>query len=507
MAGITVLLILVAGASFGTTIYLYQKLKTIQEQKPEQLSELEAIEKASSIAKEKILEAEKKASQIERDAQSATDKAKHKLRQQERDLTKKEEKLAQKSMEIDEKYDLLDKKEKEIDAIRNEAKSHQDKLKKEIERVANLSEREARELLEERISGDIQTWVSKQVKDAETELKKRKVLKAQEILSTALLNASVEYTAETTTTTVEIGDESMKGRIIGKEGRNIRTFQDRTGVDLIMDESPTQVTISSFDPIRREVGALALKRLIKDGKIHPASIEETIERVKKDLLKEIKKTGEEIAFETGFNDLSPELIMLLGRFKYRYSKGLNLIKHTLEVVKLSEILAKELGANKEKAKLAALLHDIGKVQPEDGKQYFEVTVEIADKYIKDQDVINALKAQNPDFESNDIIGQIIEIADTISTTRPGAQKSNYEEYIRRLRSIEDVANSEPGVKQTFALKAGKDVKVLVEPKGVPSEELKALAFKIAKNIEETQSVGGPVKVTVLREYRTSAEAS
>jgi ribonucrease Y len=321
-----------------------------------------------------------------------------------------------------------------------------------------------------------------------------------------MLNSATDYVVETTTTTFTIEDEALKGKIIGKDGRNIRTFEKLTGVDVIIDEAPNQVTLSCFDPIRREVGALALKKLLADGRVHPGAIEDAVDKVKKDVLKVIKKTGEDIAYETGFNNLPNEIIMLLGRFKYRFSYGQNLVKHTLEMVKIGEALALELGADVQVSKLACLLHDLGKVAPEEGKQHHHISADIARKYFKDPKLINAIEAHHFDIDSKYIEAEIVRIADAISGARPGARRDSYEEYVKRIRALEDIAHKHKGVKEAFAIHAGREVRVIVKPDETSDEDAKVMAYKIAREIEETQSYPGVIKVNVIRELRATEEA-
>jgi ribonuclease Y len=353
----------------------------------------------------------------------------------------------------------------------------------------------------------MQDWYAKRIREAEDQVKMSSDEISKEILVETMVNSATDYVVETTTTTFTIDDEAMKGKIIGKDGRNIRTFEKLTGVDLIVDEAPNQVTLSCFDPIRREVGALALKKLLEDGRVHPGSIEETVEKVKKDVLKVIKKTGEDIAYETGFNNLPSEIIMLLGRFKYRFSFGQNLVKHTLEMVKIGESLAIEMGADVETTKLACLLHDIGKVAPEEGKQHHHISGEIARKYFKNNDrLFNAIEAHHYDIESKYIEAELVRIADAISGARPGARRDSYEEYIKRVRALEDIARKHGGVKEAYAIHAGREVRVIVKPEEVNDEDTKVMAHKIAKEIEETQNYPGVIKVNVIRELRATEEA-
>ncbi len=497
---IEVVLLIGLLGSVGVAAYLYKDIKQLKakagqlkSQKP--LSELEAIEKASEIAKNKILEAEETASKL-----------RMQLKEQERILDERENKLLSRGKSLDSRFDDLDKKEKALESERSKIKELNDQLSTQLEKIAQLTKDEAVALLKKQAEVELTDWMARKIKESEQQIQLDVDEKSKEILVETMLNSAVDYVAETTTTTIEIPDESLKSRIIGKSGRNVRTFEKLTGVDIIIDESPTEVTISCFDPIRREVAAIALNKLVKTGKINPASIEETIDKVKKELLKEIRKTGEMMAYEAGFTDLPNELIMLLGRFKYRFSYGQNLVKHTLEMVKIGETLAKELGADVKISKMACLFHDLGKVAPEEGKQHHHISAEIVGKYYKDERLINAIDAHHFDVEAKFIEAEIVRIADAISGSRPGARVDSYEDYIKRIRALEDIAIKHSGVKQAFAIQAGREVRVIVEPDQVSDEDTKVMAYKIAKEIEETQTYPGVIKVNVIREYRIIEEA-
>ncbi len=470
------------------------------------MSEEEAIEKASRIAKDKIIEAEKKALDIESKAQASLNSVRQHLQSQEKLLNDREKNLIERNSAIENKLDQLDKKEEEILKAKEEVEAKKNDLIKEIEAVAKMTREEAETKLKSQLEIQLSDWTAKKIREAETLISAKVDDQAKDMLVEAMASAATDYVAETTTTTITIDDETLKSKIIGKQGRNIRTFEKLTGVDLIVDETPNQVTISCFDPIRREVAALTLNKLLADGRVHPGSIEETVDKVKKDLLKVIKKTGEDMAYETGFNDLPQEIIMLLGRFKYRFSYGQNLVKHTLEMVKIAEVLAKELNADVRISKLACLLHDIGKVAPEEGKQHHHISAEIARKYYKDERLINAIEAHHFDIDSSCKEAEIVRIADAISGARPGARVENYEDYVKRIRALEDIANKQKGVKESFAIYAGREVRVIVNPEEANDEDTRTMAYNIAKEIEATQNYPGVVKVTVIRETRIVQEA-
>lgn len=470
------------------------------------LSEKEAVEKASQIARNIILEAEKKALEIEGQIQENLRKSRDQFKDQERSLNEREKKLLERTESLEKRYDVLEQKEKSIENTKNQLNQSREKINKKLEEIAQMTRQEAANALKEETEKELSGWAAKKIREAESEIKFKADELGKQVLVESMLSAATDYVAETTTTTLTIEDESLKGKIIGKDGRNIRTFEKLTGVDLIIDEAPNQVTISSFDPIRREVASLALRKLLGDGRVHPGAIEETIEKVKKDILREIKKTGEEIAYQAGFNDLPNEIVMLLGRFKYRFSYGQNLVKHTLEMVKIGEFLARELGADVNVSKLACLLHDIGKVAPEEGKQHHHISAEIAKKFYKDEKLINAIEAHHFDKEAKFIEAEIVRIADAISGARPGARRDSYEEYVKRVRALEEIATKHKGVKEAFAIHAGREVRVILKPEESSDEDAKTIAYKVAKEIEETQSYPGVIKVNVIREFRANDEA-
>ncbi len=513
--------LLVLATLFGVVaFYLNNQNKKVKEEAAKQvaaaiekgksmanLTEEQAIEKASQIAKNKLLEAEKNVLELESKAQAAARDIREKLKEQERILDDRERGLLSRAKSIDERANSIEAKERSLEQAKKDVTKVREELGLKLQQIAGLTKQEAEVQLKAQVERDLQDWFAKKIRENQDQINLRNDEISREILVETMVNAATDYVVETTTTTFTIDDEAMKGKIIGKDGRNIRTFEKLTGVDLIVDEAPNQVTLSCFDPIRREVGALALKKLLDDGRVHPGAIEETVEKVKKDLLKVIKKTGEDMAYETGFNNLPTEVIMLLGRFKYRFSFGQNLVKHTLEMVKIGESLALEMGADVQTVKLACLLHDIGKVAPEEGKQHHHISGEVARKYFKNNDrLYNAIEAHHYDIDAKFIEAEIVRIADAISGARPGARRDSYEEYIKRVRALEDIARKHGGVKEAYAIHAGREVRVIVKPEDVTDEDTRVMAFKIAKEIEETQNYPGVIKVNVIRELRATEEA-
>ncbi len=429
------------------------------------------------------------------------------IKKLQKELEDKESKLIQRDRLLDEKFDKILLKEKEIQDKSAELEKKTLELDKKLQEIANFTREEAKKHIMNKVEDELKSWKVKKIKEAENEINFEIEKKARDLLVENMLNAATDYVAETTTTTITIEDENLKGKLIGKEGRNIRTFERLTGVDLIIDDAPNQVTVSCFDPIRREVASLAIQRLLKDGRVHPGSIEETIEKVKKDILKEIKKTGEKIVYSAGINNIPNEIIMYLGRFKYRFSYGQNLITHTLEMVKIAESLAIELKANVKLAKLACLLHDIGKVLPEEGKQHHHISGEITRRYFPNDEILaNAVEAHHFDIEAKSIEAEIVRIADAISGARPGARRDNYEDYVKRVRELEDISLRQKGVKEAYAIYAGREIRVILKAEETTDEDATLIAHNISKEIEENQKYPGVVKVTVIREFRETVEA-
>lgn len=501
---ILLMVVLILGAiAIGLSVNLYSG----KSKKPSdfKFSEKEAIKKASEEAKRILEESENKALQMELKAQEALRQEREELKQQERDLNNKEREIIQKIKTLDTKSNDVDKKINEIEKQKEELVKKKNELAVKLQEVARLTQHEAEKLLKAEVEKDLQDWMARKISETEESAKAKSTEASKKILIDAMQSIATEFIADTTITTVDLPQESIKSRIIGKNGRNIRSFERLTGVDVLIDETNT-VTISCFDPIRREVAILALNRLIKTEKINPSTIEESVEKVKKDILKEIKKTGELVAFETGFNELPSEIIMLLGRFKYRFSNGQSLVEHTIETVKLAEALATELKADIRTAKLAALLHDIGKVIPEEGKHHAQISASIARKYFKSESLIDAIENHHEDTDSKFIESEILKIANAISGTRPGARKQNYDEHIKRIRTLEDIAMRHQGVKEAFVIHSGKEMRVIVKPDQTSDEDVKVMAYKISQEIESSQNFSGVLKVNVIREFRAADEA-
>lgn len=405
-------------------------------------------------------------------------------------LEERERILAEKQKVIDEKLETLEKLRKDLVA--------------KLEKSAGMSADEAQKILLQSVEKDLAVEISKKVKQAEDEIKLQSDQKAKEILAEALLHGVNDYIAEFTTSQIKLPDEEMKGRIIGKEGRNVRAFENATGVDLLMDETPGILIISSFDPIRREIAKVSLERLMQDGRIQPQRIEEIVEKTKGDIERLMCQAGEQLCHDVEVYNLPSELVCLLGRFKYRYSYGQNMLQHTVEETRIGVALAKMLGANINTVRLACLLHDIGKVAiDEDEGTHVEKGVQVAKKFNLPDEVVNAIAEHHEDKPFSSLESILVYIADAISGGRPGARRENVEDYIKRIEDIEKIATSFEGVDKAFAVAAGREVRVIVFPDKVSDEELPKLTHDIAKQISDEVVVPGQVKVTAIREVRAT----
>ena len=509
---ILVILSIISTGSIGAALLLNQNKKELNkkltDKKLTALSEEEAIEKASIKAKNIILEAESESSKLREKSMEQFRTQRKEMEMEEDRLDTREKQIIVRSKSIDERFEKIEVQEKSLDQAKKDIRKIRDQLGTQLEKISQLTMDEAKTELMHQTEEELKSHIAKKIKEAEYTIQNIADERAKEILVDAMQKSATDYVAETTSTTIEIESEEMKGKIIGKEGRNIRTFEKLTGIDIIVDEAPNQVSLSCFDPIRREVAALALQKLLKDGRVHPGSIEETIKNIKVEIAKEIKRTGEKMAFDTGFSDLPPEIIKLLGRFKYRFSYGQNLVKHTLEMIMIGEQLATELGADVLFTKKACLLHDIGKVLTHEieGKPHHHISGDIVRKYLKDEKLANAVEAHHGDIEAKSLEAIIVQIADAISGARPGARKDNYEDYVKRVKALEDIAKQYKEVQEAYAIHAGREVRVIFRPAITTDDDVVMLTRKIAKEIEGTQNYPGSVKVTAIREFRVEEEA-
>lgn len=415
--------------------------------------------------------------------------------QKESNLDKKTENLEKKEQTLNQKIKNLDRKEQEITEIKEQQTA-------ELERISGLTHDEAKDIIMEEIKGQARHDAAVMVKEIEQEAKENAERTAKKIVALSIQKVAADHVAETTVSVVNLPSDEMKGRIIGREGRNIRTLETMTGVDLIIDDTPEAVVVSSFDPIRREVAKLALEKLISDGRIHPARIEETVEKARKEVDSIIKQEGENAAFETGVHGLHPELIKLLGKLKYRTSYGQNVLKHSIEVSHLAGVMAGELGCDVTLAKRAGLLHDIGKaVDHEIEGSHITIGADIAKKYRENKDVIHAILAHHGDIEAQTLVACLVQAADAISAARPGARRENVETYIKRLQKLEEIANSFEGVEKSYAIQAGREIRIMIKPDVVNDEAMVFVAKDIVKRIESELEYPGQIKVSLIRETR------
>lgn len=420
----------------------------------------------------------------------------------ERRLMQREELFDKKIEAVEQREEMLNKKQKEIQKLHDEVKELYDKQLEELERISNLSSEEARQLLLNDIEKQIRHEAAIMIKDIETKAKEEADRKAKEIIAYAIQKNAADHVAETTVSVVSLPNDEMKGRIIGREGRNIRTLETLTGVDLIIDDTPEAVILSGFDPIRREIARVALEKLIIDGRIHPARIEEMVEKSRKEVENYIREQGEQAIFETGIHGIHPELVRLLGRLKFRTSYGQNVLHHSIEVSHLAAAMAAELGADVNVAKRAGLLHDIGKALDHEVEgPHVQIGADLAKKYKESPEVIHAILAHHGDVEANTIEAVLVQAADAISAARPGARRETLESYIKRLEKLEEIANSFDGVEKSFAIQAGREIRIMVKPEDVSDEDIVFIARDIVKRIENELEYPGQIKINVIRETR------
>ncbi len=452
-------------------------------------------------AKEITQKAQEEANRVKTSAENEYRERRSEVQKQENRLNQKNETLDRKLEGVDQRERNITNKEKEIDVIRNQAVEIKDKQMKQLELISGMSSNEAKQVLLNAMEGEIQQEASKRLRQWEIKLKEDADQKAQEILSLAIQRSASEIVAETTVSVVPLPNDEMKGRLIGREGRNIRALEQATGVDLIIDDTPEAVTISSFDPVRREIARVTLNRLILDGRIHPARIEEIAVKAKQEVEAEMQKAGEQAAVQLGVQ-LHPELIKLLGRLKYRTSYGQNALEHSTEVAYMAGIIASELGANVNIAKKVGLLHDIGKaVDREVEGTHAAIGADLVKQWEKSPEVYKGVSEHHMETSDVSIWGYIASAADAISSARPGARRESLENYLKRLKSLEDIANSFKGVEKSYAIQAGREVRILVKPESVDDLGAMRLARDIVKKVEETLEYPGQIKVTVIRETR------
>ena len=462
----------------------------------------DAKKESEALKKEVILEAKEEAHKLRNDLEKESRERRSELQRLERRLLQREESLDKKSDLLEKKEDGLNDRVIEIENIENGVKSLYEEQRSELERISNLTTEEARKILLDQVNREVKHEAAIMIKDVESKAKEESDKRAREIITNAIQRCAADHVSESTVYVVALPNDEMKGRIIGREGRNIRTLETLTGVDLIIDDTPEAVILSSFDPIRREVARIALEKLIVDGRIHPARIEEMVERAMKDVENDIKEEGEQATFETGVHGLHPEVIKLLGRLKYRTSYGQNVLKHSIEVAYLAGLMASELGLDVNLARRAGLLHDIGKgVDQEYEGPHALIGGDLAKKYHESPAVVNAISAHHGDVEMQTLEAVLVQAADAISAARPGARRETLEAYIKRLEKLEEIATSYEGVEKSYAIQAGREIRIMVKPDQVDDAGAVEMARNIVKNIEEQLEYPGQIKINVIRETR------
>ena len=457
---------------------------------------------AETLKKEALIEAKEKIIKEKNEFEKE-------LRERRNEVTRLERRVAQREETLDKKVESYERKE---EVLRTKIKEQEDLMAKaeeirqqqltKLEAIAGLSREEAKDELVRQIEDDAKHEAVMKIVEIESQLKEDADRKAREIISLAIQRCASDHVSEATVSVVALPNDDMKGRIIGREGRNIRTIETMTGVDLIIDDTPEAITVSCFDPVRREIARLALEKLILDGRIHPTRIEETVEKARKEVENIIKQAGERATFDTGVHGLNNELVKLLGRLRYRTSYGQNVLDHSIEVAHIAGIIADELGVDSTLAKRAGLLHDIGKSMTQEVEgSHVQIGVDIARKYKENRDVIHAIEAHHNDVEPQTIVAMIVQAADAISAARPGARREDLENYLKRLQKLEEIANSFPGVEKSSAIQAGREIRVMVKPEEVNDDQMILTAREIVKKIEGSLEYPGQIKIQLIRESR------
>ncbi len=462
----------------------------------------EAIRSGESRKKEMLLEAKDEIHKSRTEHDKEVKERRAELSKQERRLQQKEETLDKKTDAFEKKEEDLARRLAEVATVKAEAETIKQAHMATLEKISGLTQEQAKQFLLQSVEEEVRHETAMKIKEIEQQMKDEAEEKAREVLSIAIQRCAADHAAEATVSVVPLPTDEMKGRIIGREGRNIRTLETITGVDLIIDDTPEAITVSSFDPVRREVARLALEKLIADGRIHPTRIEDMVEKARREVDRTIREEGERACYETGVHGLNPELIKILGRQKYRTSYGQNVLNHSIEVSHIAGLLASELGVDVAMAKRAGLLHDLGKsIDHEVEGSHVQLGADLARKYKENPVIVNAVEAHHGDVEPKTVIAVLVQAADAVSAARPGARRENVENYIRRLQKLEEITGSYPGVEKAYAIQAGREVRIMVKPEEVTEDNMVLLARDIAKKLEAELEYPGQIKVNVIRETK------
>ena len=506
---------LIVGAVLGAIIYKIVVNKKLDKSKTNAVKIIEeAYAEAKSIKKESLLEAKEQAQKVRDEANDEVKERRGELQKQEERLDQREEYLTKKESALDSKTAQLESEREKLEnsklQLQEKIKEHEEikeQMLEKLKKISGLTKKEAKDILLENVTEEAKKDAGAIIKRIEDEAKENADKLARDIVVTAIQKCATDLTSETTVTSVALPNDDMKGRIIGREGRNIRSIESATGVELIVDDTPESITISSFDPVRREIARISLEKLILDGRIHPGRIEEVVLKATKEIDRTIKEAGENACNDVGIYNLNPELVKVLGRLKYRTSYGQNCLKHSIETSIIAGLLATELGANVQVAKRGGLLHDIGKaLDHEIEGTHVTIGVDLAKKYKESEAVIHCIQAHHGDVPFQSVEAVIVQVADAISSSRPGARRESFESYIKRLEQLENICNDFKGVEKSYAIQAGREVRIIVRPEQISDNEAVVLAKDVAKRIENEMQYPGQIKVVVIRENRVTETA-